>query len=71
MILQLDPPLPLKTSKGDGWAHFMIDYGMEHHIMWVVFLDDTGQCWTFQNPDVRLDPNWTVGAVRSDEDTMN
>ena len=36
MITQLNPPLPLRTSKGDGLAHFVIDYGPESHLMWVV-----------------------------------
>lgn len=63
MILQLDPPLPLKTIKGNGWAHFLIDYGQEHHLIWVVFLDDGGQCWSIANPDVALMPNWTIGRA--------
>ena len=54
MILQLDPPIPLVTPKGNGWAFFMIERSQEHHIEWVVFLDDNGQCWTFQNPEIRL-----------------
>lgn len=75
MILQLEPPLPFKTTKGDGWAHFMIDYGMEHDILWVVFMDETGECWSIRNPDVRLDPNWSINARRGpdepDESTVN
>ena len=61
MILQLDPPLPFKTPKGDGLAHFLIDYGPEHHLYWVVFLDDGGACWTIENPQIRMAPNWTMG----------
>jgi hypothetical protein len=29
--------------------------------MWVVFLDETGECWTFPNPEIRLPKNWTMG----------
>jgi hypothetical protein len=29
MLVQLNPPLPLETPKGAGWAHFVIDYGPE------------------------------------------
>ena len=29
--------------------------------MWVVFLDDTGECWTFDNSDIRADKNLTYG----------
>lgn len=64
MILQLDPPLPLWTNKGTGVAHFLIDYGLEFDLMWVVFLDDTGQCWSLRNTDVRAMPNISYGATR-------
>ena len=61
MITQLNPPLPLKTAKGDGLAHFVIDYGPESHLMWVVFMDTDGACWTVPNPEVRMSANWTLG----------
>lgn len=31
-LTQLDP-----RSKGPGWAHFVIDYGQESALLWVVF----------------------------------
>lgn len=61
MIIQLDPTIPLETPKGRGFAHFVIDYGQEHHLFWVVFIDETGDCWTFDNPQVRLQANSTMG----------
>jgi hypothetical protein len=61
MMLQLDPPLPLETVKGSGWAHFVIDYGPEAALLWVVFLDDGGGCWTVPNSEVRIGSNWTMG----------
>ena len=61
MIVQLSPTVPLDTPKGKGFAHFMIDSGQEHHLQWVVFIDETGECWTFQNPEVRLQTNQTMG----------
>ncbi len=61
MITQLNPPLALDTVKGQGWAHFVIDYGPEHDLMWVVFMDKDGACWTVPNPEVRLQFNWTLG----------
>lgn len=64
MILQLNPPLPLDTPKGPGIAHFVIDPGMEHHLQWVVFLDENGECWTFQNPEVRMQANPTMGRPK-------
>ena len=60
-LLQLDPPLPLNTPKGPGLAHVMIDYGPEHHLIWVVFLDSEGECWAFQNPEIRMRSNPTMG----------
>lgn len=63
MILQLNPPLPLVTPKGMGWAHFVIDYGQEQNLLWVVFLDDGGECWTFSNPEVRMEANYTMGRT--------
>ena len=43
MIVQLRPTLWLKTPKGVGLAHFMIDYGEEHDLLWVVIDDATGE----------------------------
>ena len=60
-ITQLNPPLPMHTSKGSGWAHFVIDQGQESHLFWVVFMDDDGACWVVPNPDVRLYFNWSLG----------
>lgn len=63
VMLQLNPPLPLKTSKGDGLAYLVIDYGPEHHLLWVVFMNQGGQCWTFQNPEVSMPANFTMGRT--------
>ena len=60
-ITQLNPPLPLDTPKGSGLAHLVIDYGPEHDLMWVVFLDADGACWTVPNPEIRMPWNWTLG----------
>jgi len=58
-IKQLDPPLSFSTTKGDAYAHFVIDYGMEEHLHWVCFLDASGECWTFKNPHIKLKHNFT------------
>lgn len=60
-VTQLNPPIPLETPKGSGLAHLMIDYGPEFHLMWAVFLDANGECWTFQNPEIRAAKNVTLG----------
>ena len=61
MLTQLNPPLPLETSKGSGWAHFVIDYGPESALLWVVFMDVDGACWMVPNFEVRMSYNWTLG----------
>ena len=74
MILQLNPPLPLHTTRGPGLAHFLIDYGPEHHLQWVVALDksgitgDVGECWCFENPEIRFPINPTMGRVVKEAD---
>jgi hypothetical protein len=67
VITQLNPPLPLETVKGPGWAHFVIDYGPEAALLWVVFMDRDGACWTIPNAEVRMCFNWTMGRRKPDE----
>lgn len=61
MITQLNPPLPLTTPKGKAWAYFVIDYGQEHDLFWICFQDETGECWTWSNRDIRIQTNTTLG----------
>lgn len=63
MIIELTSPIPMITPKGKAWAHFMIDYGMEHDLLWVCFQDDTGECWTWTNKDVRIQKNITYNRI--------
>ena len=60
-LKQLNPPLPMTTPHGPGLAHFPMYYGAESHLMWVVFMDADGACWTVPNPEVRTAPNWSFG----------
>ena len=66
MLTQLNPPLPLITPKGKAWAHIVIDYGQEHDLLWVCFQDETGECWTWGNRDVRIQENITMGRKKND-----
>ncbi len=63
MLIQLQPPIPLETPRGSGLAHLVIDYGPEFSLMWSVFLDESGECWTFANEDVRAVKNITMGRT--------
>ena len=62
MILQLNPPVPMTTPRGKGYANFLVDRGMEIDNEWIVFLE-TGQIWSFLNRDVRLETNITYGRI--------
>lgn len=48
-MMQLNPPLPLNTPKGEGFAHILIDYGPESDLYWTVLITATGEIWTFSN----------------------
>lgn len=70
MILQLNPQLPLLTPKGKAYAHFLIDYSQEHDLLWVCFIRDTGECWTFPNQQVRLEANETLSSPISNKEAL-
>jgi hypothetical protein len=64
-LLQLDPPIPVLVKSKDAWvkamAHVMIDYGFEHDLCWVVFADESRECWTAANRNIRAQENITAG----------
>jgi len=63
---QLDPTLPVTVEgKGKGYAFAVIDYGQEHHLIWVVAMDGSGEIWSAPNPTVRVQANWTMGRKGS------
>ena len=61
--LQLNPPIPVVTPRREGYAHVLIDYGSEFNLLWVVFLDDSGECWTYDNTQIRAQKNITMGRT--------
>lgn len=71
MITQLNPPIPLDTPKGPGQATFLIDYGLEYDLYWVVFIDETRECWTLNNRDVRAQRNLTIGRGKFNMETKD
>ncbi len=59
---QLQIPMPMTVEdRGNGQALAVIDYGPEHHLIWVVAMDDSGEIWCAPNPKVRMRSNWTMG----------
>ena len=70
MMLQLSPVLEVDTPKGRGHAEFLIDYGPEADLLWVVVMRDTGEIWTLRNADLRATANVSIGrklAARTDK----
>jgi hypothetical protein len=63
MITQLNPPIPVRTPRGKGFAQMLIDYGIDYDFIWVVFQDDDGQCWSWRNQDIRAQSNITIGRT--------
>ncbi len=62
-MLQLDPPIPLVTPKGEGFAHILLDYGPESDLYWTVLITQTGEIWTYANREVRAARNITLGRT--------
>ena len=70
MMLQLNPPIPMKTPKGDGMAMFLTNYGLEVNLIWTVIIDGTGEIWEFQNPLVRAQENITMRRENVEDPEM-
>jgi hypothetical protein len=51
------------SRRGDAYAHLLIDYGPEYNLLWVCFLDDSGECWTYDNTQIRAQKNVTMGRT--------
>ena len=62
-MMQLNPPIPMNTPKGEGFAHILIDYGPESDLYWTVFITETGEVWTYANRYVRALKNITLGRT--------
>lgn len=62
-MIRIDPPLPLETPKGKGLAYFVIDYGIDHDLLWVVFLNENRECWTFKNSEIKIVENFSIGRI--------
>ena len=63
---ELHTPIPMTVEgKGPGQAIAVIDYGPEHHLIWVTALDASGEIWCAPNPQVRMQANWSMGRAKS------
>ena len=61
--MQKSCSIPMETPKGKGLAIAVIDYGLEHSLLWVVAIDTTREVWCVPNADVRMQTNWSAGRV--------
>ena len=61
MIIQLNPAIPVITTKGPALAHIIIDNGIEYDLNWICFQDYTGECWTWKKSQIRAQKNMTHG----------
>jgi len=59
MLLQLNPPIPVETPRGKAMAQVIIDYGVEHDLVWLCFQNDTGEAWCWNNKFIRAQNNIT------------
>ena len=63
-LLQLDPPIPMRTPKGEGLATLVIDYGPDYDLLWTVIVtkgEHAGEVWTYPNHQVRGVENVSLG----------
>ena len=60
-ILQLNPSIPVVTPKGKAMAILVIDYSIEHDLLWTCVINETGEIWTYRNNVVLADSNITLG----------
>ena len=60
MITQLNPPIPVKCPKGEGWATFLNYPSLEAGCWWCVVLDETGELWWCPNEEIRFGKNWSM-----------
>ncbi len=67
MFKQLKPPMPITVlDKGNGLAFAVINKGLEHNLIWVTALDNSGQICRAPNPKVRMQANWTAGRMEDE-----
>jgi hypothetical protein len=71
MMLQLNPPIPVQTPLGDGWALLIIDYGPDFNSCWAVSLHKSGEIKHFDSNDLRAEGNHTFGIPRSAKPKSN
>lgn len=64
MILQLNPTIPIirVSDSMKGYAFIVIDYSQEHNLLFTCAIDN-GEIWTFNNQEIRIQKNISLGRV--------
>ena len=65
MIHELQQALWVDSPKGLALVKFLIDRGLDADLEWVTIINETGECWTFSNEDIRFAKNYTQGRRAS------
>lgn len=52
--------IAVHTPKGKGMAAFLLDYGLESDLYFIVF-QESGEIWTFSVKEMKLCQNITAG----------
>jgi hypothetical protein len=60
-MLQLNPPLPVLTAKGRGYAYVVQDYSQDHDTVFLVGDNATGELWWVPQYELRLQENVSFG----------
>lgn len=63
-MIQLNPPIPVDTPKGAGFAHIVRDDSHEDDMFWTVIITETGEFWQFPNKSIRAQKNITLGRIK-------
>ncbi len=68
-VTRIDPTIPMlygRSDGADGWivgkgrAMFLIDYSEDGNLLWTIADDETGQIWTIDNTNVRVQGNFSL-----------
>ena len=67
-MMQFTPSIPVEVVENDlgipigkGRAIVLLDYSVEDHLLWLVFMDESKEPWLVPNPFLRAQSNPSRG----------
>lgn len=60
-IHEVQQSIWLDTPLGVALVKFVVDRGPDSDLEWVTILQETGECMTFDNSEVKASKNYTLG----------